>query len=116
VCKAANDQIQALAAPTVASDYVVLADEFMRLATQSLKQLQALTPPASDQTAYSQFLGYIRQEIPRLGDLKAAAGRGDDQQVAAIVEDVNNTITQPLDQVASGLGLDECAKDAQPQG
>ncbi|MDX6581015.1 MAG: hypothetical protein QOI10_199 [Solirubrobacterales bacterium] len=115
VCADGNGQIEALQAPA-SNDLQSLgsyAQDVLDIADPLIQQLQAIVPPADLQSDYDAYVAAIQDQNDLDQQLAEAANSGDTAQVKSILQELQAVDTDPQ---AKALGLDECAKDAQPQG
>lgn len=114
ICADVNSQIAALQAPT--NDLPSLADfaqQGLEIIQPVLEQFQALVPPEDLQAQFDDYVSAVQHQTDLDQQLADAATAGDAQEVNSLVKQLQ---TADNDQAASDLGLDECAKDTQPQG
>ncbi|MDX6582463.1 MAG: hypothetical protein QOI10_1647 [Solirubrobacterales bacterium] len=114
ICADLNTQLEGLKPPT--NDPASIADfasQGLAIIEPVFEQLQALTPPADLQSQFDDYVAAAQQSIDKEKELQAAAEAGDAGQVKSLVAYLNAHSNDPA---ARALGLDECAKDPQPQG
>ena len=109
ICKSYNAKIGALKAPSAMSDIPAYADKAVSLTNDALTQLRDLKPPKSLQGDFDKYLGY-GEEVKKLAEgLKAAAVKND-QKALQRASDAGSRNGKASDQIATRLGLTECAK------
>jgi hypothetical protein len=116
ICADANGQIEALSAPS--NDLHSVAEftsDGIAILKPAVQQLQALVPPADLQDQYSQWLTAVQKAFNEQQQLQSAAESGDGQTVQSLADDIQGH-NDANNQLASDLGLTECARDVQPQG
>ena len=117
ICAEANDQIEALQLPAGDEPITALAQplrEGAQITQEAYDKLVALTPPEDLQQDFNQFLAQGKAAIADSEKAADAAEAGDTSQVQAIIDEGNKQ-EKSTDALASSMGLDECAKDVQPQ-
>jgi hypothetical protein len=114
ICADANSRIEGLQAPTDDPQSIAdFAQEGLAIVEPALGEFRAIVPPADLQDRWDEFLQHAEQQIELEKQLQTAAEAGDVQEVKQLVAQLGENED---DSLATGLGLDECAKDAQPQG
>jgi hypothetical protein len=117
ICAEANDQIEALQLPGGDEPITALAQPFRegaRITQEAYDKLVALTPPEDLQQKFNEFLAQGKAAIADSEKAADAAEAGDTEQVQAIIQESDKR-EKSSDALASSIGLDECAKDVQPQ-
>jgi hypothetical protein len=116
VCADVNSQIEALAPPTndVAS-VAKFTKQGLAIVVPAAEKLAEIVPPADLQGRYTQWLGALAKQVSLEQGIQSAAQAGDADTVNASIKELQSE-NEVNDQLASALGLTECAKDAQPQG
>jgi hypothetical protein len=118
VCKANNDQVEALKAPsTTASvqDQVPTLEQNIAIANDTYTKLSAITPPSDLQAKYADFLSSGKSQIALANQVLDAAKANDTGKIQQIATKINADKAK-TDSAAEALGLTECAKDVRPQG
>jgi hypothetical protein len=112
-CKQANGELRALQAPTDLPSFASFTAQSEPVAKNLYSKLSALAPPANLQAQWSQIITDFHTALAKLADIRTAAEAGDAQKVQSIANDIQALSDDPQ---ARDMGLDECAKDVQPQG
>jgi hypothetical protein len=116
ICAEVNSDIEALTAPT--NDLQSIADvtaQGIAIVKPALDQFLTLTPPADLADKWAEFLQHAQDQLKDEEALNAAATAGDTATVKSIANRMEANSGE-TDQIASEMGLTECAKDVQPQG
>jgi hypothetical protein len=117
ICAEANDQVEALQLPAPDEPITALAKPFReagQITQEGYDKLVALTPPENRQQEFNEFLALGKDSIADSEKAADAAEAGDTQQVQAVIQKAGPR-EKKSDALASSIGLDECAKDVQPQ-
>ncbi len=115
ICADANSQIEAIPAPT-SNDAQAIGDyarEVLAVAEPLIEQFDALVPPENLQSEFDEYTAQVQEQAALDRQLVTAADAGDTQEMESLLQELDSIDT---DQQAAALGLDECAKDPQPQG
>jgi hypothetical protein len=116
-CKEANDQVEALELPPDSAPVSDLAPVFQQgvdIQNATYDKVAALTPPSDLQADFSAYLAQAKVGIANTEKAVTAAKANDAEQVQALIQDTQDREARS-DDLARSLGLDECAKDVQPQ-
>lgn len=116
ICADVNGQIEGLQAPTASDDLATLSDfaqQGLDIVEPAVEQFQALVPPEDLQDQWEDYLSSVEDQVDLDRQLADAAAAGDTQEVNSLVDQLN---AGNNNQAAADLGLDECAKDPEPQG
>jgi hypothetical protein len=116
-CAEANDQTEALQLPGGDEPITALAEPFResaQITQEAYDKLVALTPPEDLEQKFNEFLAQGKAAIADAEKAADAAEAGDTQEVQTIIDQAQQREKQ-TDALASSIGLDECAKDVQPQ-
>jgi hypothetical protein len=114
ICATVNSRIEGLQAPR--NDLASIADfaqQGLEIVQPALQELQALVPPEDLQAQFDDYVSRVEDQVDLQDQLGAAAAAGDTEEVDSLIEQLqagNNN------EAARDLGLNECAKDASPQG
>ena len=109
ICKDFQARIDKLGAPSGVEDLVTLAGKAIPISEEGVAGLRALQPPAELQVDVDAWLATGDVNVAKLKELLAAAKKKD---LAAIskISDAGQANSDQAKQLASKLGLTECAK------
>lgn len=106
-CKAANDEIDALAEPTSLAEAGTFLEQVLPIQEDLVATLRGLRPPEVDQAKVDEAIGLLEQQLDVARDLQAAVDDGDEAKFTEIYEQ-GDPIDEQVDEIAKELGLVEC--------
>jgi hypothetical protein len=119
ICSDVNQKVEALKAPPEnpqsAAEVVPFLVQGLSVARTGATQLEALNPPPEFQDERDQLVANTKKQLVLTGKAIAAAKANDTSQFQSIANQIN-AINKQDNEIASSMGLTECAKDAEPQG
>jgi hypothetical protein len=117
ICAQANHQVEALPSeynnPSDQSTAAAAISATQPIAQDLVRKLSALSPPASDENLWNQFLSRARTDTNELAVLRKDLESGNTKAAQHDLDVTNAASTDPL---AQDLGLSTCAQNAQPSG
>lgn len=113
ICADANREIEAIAEPTSAEQFLTYIQAALPIQRAQLDRLAALEPPDDLQAGFDAGVAAIRQQIDAIDGAGARIEGGED--ATAVVAEVTPTLeslNEQSDAAAQSLGLTVCGSDA----
>ena len=110
ICKKYDAEGDKLGQPTSVQEIPEYADKALALFEKQVDEMNDLQPPEDLQEDFDKFLATADDAKKFIGDLKTAAESGDEKKVSEVAEQ-GDARDQESDEIATKLGLTECAQD-----
>lgn len=108
ICAKYQKQLDALGTPASLDEIPELVDQALAILNKEVDEIDALNPPQELQSDVDKLLAATDRTRAAADDLSAAATSGDQAAVQQALDE-GNAATKEADDLASSLGLDECA-------
>ena len=110
ICTKYDAEAKKLGDPQTVEEIPGYADKALALFDKQIGEMEKLEPPEELKGDFDAFLATGDDAKKFINDLKSAAETGDEKKVAEVAEQ-GDARDQKSDELATKLGLTECAKD-----
>jgi hypothetical protein len=108
ICAKYQKQLDELGTPSSLDEIPELVDQALAILNKEVDEIDALNPPQELQSDVDKLLAATDRTRAAADDLSTAATSGDQAAVQQALDE-GNAATKEADDLASSLGLDECA-------
>ena len=108
ICATYQKQLDDLGTPSSLDEIPELVDQALAILDKEVDEIGALNPPEELQSDFDKLLAATDRTKAAADDLSTAAKSGDQAAVQQALDE-GNAATKEADDLASNLGLDECA-------
>ena len=110
ICKATNEEIDALGEPETLEEVATLAADAIKLQEDGLAELRALEPPEADEATLNEAYALVEQQVDLGRQIQEAAEAGDMEKIQELLTQ-GEPIDDQADAIATEYGLTECGND-----
>jgi hypothetical protein len=111
ICQEFEQKIEALGAPTSIDEIESFADRSAEIVRDGRDELADLNPPEDLEEDYDRLVESLDEAIEAIEGLGEAAADGDEAEVQRIADEADRK-DEAADELASDLGLGDCAEDS----
>ena len=108
ICTKYQEQLDDLGTPSSLDEIPELVDQALAILDKEVDEIGALNPPEELQSDFDKLLAATDRTKAAADDLSTAAKSGDQAAVQQALDE-GNAATKEADDLASNLGLNECA-------
>ncbi len=110
ICKATEDELDALAEPATKEEFASFLEEGLGLSEAQLEDLRALSPPEADEATLEEAYSLVEQQLDVIRDMVDAVKADDEAAVQELITQ-GDALNDRADQIAADYGLKECGGD-----
>lgn len=111
ICAESDRRVQAVPEPETVADVARYGREIKSIIVELLAEARELELPDEDRERFEEYLDLVEADptFDKMDDLIEAADAGDEDLVAELAAELENTGASEADELAAELGLDACA-------